>query len=328
MINFFVTRRHAYTIRPFLQTWSNRLGDKLRLVPYDQLPFVRSVAPAAYVFADLERLGPAELAAVGRLGDLISTSLHPSLVVNHPRCVLRRTDLLRTLWDRGINSYRVARSVDLDDDFPFPAFIRNPDNHNGPLTPILRNRDKHDEALGRLIAIGKRPDKLLTIQFRDTRGPDGFYRKYAAFRVGERIIPGHLLRSPNWVTKDSGPEPMRDEERAYLADNPHRDALMAIFDLSGIGFGRIDYGLRDGRIEVWEINTNPVLIQQRGKYAPDKLPVKQALVDQLSDAFSNLADRAGASAAQRVEVSGDVVHARTMTGHCQQLLRMFRKLDL
>ena len=32
---------------------------------------------------------------------------------------------------------------------------------------------------------------------------------------------------------------------------------MAVFELANIQYGRIDYALHDGRIEVFEINTNP-----------------------------------------------------------------------
>jgi len=34
--------------------------------------------------------------------------------------------------------------------------------------------------------------------------------------------------------------------------------LRRIFDIAGIDYGRIDYSLRDGAVETWEINTNPV----------------------------------------------------------------------
>jgi hypothetical protein len=60
---------------------------------------------------------------------------------------------------------------------------------------------------------------------------------------------------------------------------------LRIFDRAGITYGRIDYGLLSGRIQVWEINTNPMVIQERQKYAAEKLALKLRLVDDLSDAL-------------------------------------------
>ncbi len=38
---------------------------------------------------------------------------------------------------------------------------------------------------------------------------------------------------------------------------PHRDAVMERFKIANIGFGRIDYAIVGGRLQTYEINTNP-----------------------------------------------------------------------
>jgi hypothetical protein len=50
------------------------------------------------------------------------------------------------------------------------------------------------------------------------------------------------------------------EERDYVMANPHEAALRTIFAIAKIAYGRIDYGMVDGRPQVWEINTDPHLI--------------------------------------------------------------------
>ena len=50
------------------------------------------------------------------------------------------------------------------------------------------------------------------------------------------------------------------EELDFLNANPHKKDLMAIFQMAGIDYGRIDYSLHKGRIQVWEINTNPSVL--------------------------------------------------------------------
>ena len=120
--------------------------------------------------------------------------------------------------------------------------------------------------------------------------------------MGDQIVPAHIIFSQDWVTKDSPPEPLRDEERAFLENNPHQAQLMDLFNLAGVGYGRIDYGLLDGQIQVWEINTNPTLVQTMEKYFHGKLPMKQRLVDQLSAAFLQLHERVASSGAATVRV--------------------------
>jgi hypothetical protein len=47
------------------------------------------------------------------------------------------------------------------------------------------------------------------------------------------------------------------EELAYIDSNPHAGILGEVCRLANIGYGRIDYSLLDGRVQVWEINTTP-----------------------------------------------------------------------
>jgi hypothetical protein len=41
--------------------------------------------------------------------------------------------------------------------------------------------------------------------------------------------------------------------------NPHEHALRAIFDVAGVGYGRIDYAMKGDHVETWEINLNPTV---------------------------------------------------------------------
>ena len=55
-----------------------------------------------------------------------------------------------------------------------------------------------------------------------------------------------------------------------MQTNPHEAELRAIFKLARIDYGRIDYGIKDGQIQVWEINTNPMLLKLAMFYSPRK----------------------------------------------------------
>jgi hypothetical protein len=42
-----------------------------------------------------------------------------------------------------------------------------------------------------------------------------------------------------------------------LEQNPFAEHLRKVFDVAGIEYGRADFGFLNGRIQVFEINTNP-----------------------------------------------------------------------
>jgi hypothetical protein len=51
----------------------------------------------------------------------------------------------------------------------------------------------------------------------------------------------------------------------YIQRNPHEAELRTIFDRARIEFGRIDYTFVDGRLVVYEINTNPMFPHGSGR---------------------------------------------------------------
>jgi len=49
------------------------------------------------------------------------------------------------------------------------------------------------------------------------------------------------------------------KELDYIGGNPHADELKRAFEIAGIDYGRADYGIVNGRPQIYEINTNPHL---------------------------------------------------------------------
>ncbi len=288
MINLFTHGRHAYTVTPFLKDWPNRASSCMRLVSYQKLHRINAVRGGVFVFSDIDRLTLPQKAMAEQLCLQIRDCFRESVIVNHPGRVPGRYDLLMRLWRDGINRFRVFRYDEWSSGMRYPVFLRRADDHKGSLTGLLCCREELKRRLRVLKWMGVKMNELIAVEFCDTRGSDNFYRKYAAFRIGERVVPGHIIFSRHWVVKDSPPEPIRQEEKSYLEENPHGEELMAIFRAANIEYGRIDYAMQDGRIQVWEINTNPMLIQKKMKYAADKIPYKIKLVDRLSESFMNL----------------------------------------
>jgi hypothetical protein len=261
VIAYVSTKRHDYTIREYLASRGRALGRTIRPVAYEDVLRARRVRPGTWVFTDLERLSPSASEAAGRLWRSLEESGAPVRLVNHPLRVLRRYELLRRLRERGSNAFGVQRVTEAREPESYPVFVRGENDHLGSRTPLLHSRRELDEALEKLVASGGSRERLLVVEFCDTTDERGLFRKYSAFYIAGRVIPRHVFFGEDWSLKH--PRVVDDEtdrvERLYCETNPHEAEVRDVFGLAQIGFGRIDYGVRDGRIQVWEINTNPYI---------------------------------------------------------------------
>jgi hypothetical protein len=52
---------------------------------------------------------------------------------------------------------------------------------------------------------------------------------------------------------------MVHEELEYVSQNPHQQQLLNIFEVAQVEYGRIDYAIKNGRVQTWEINLNPTI---------------------------------------------------------------------
>jgi hypothetical protein len=117
----------------------------------------------------------------------------------------------------------------------------------------------------------------------------------AAYRVGDAIIPVQFLRGRHWVLKweeaDHSEEAMT-EQLDYVRRNPHEAWVRRAFELAGIEYGRIDYGVCGEHLALWEINLNPTPGPTRGR-APLLLPPPaEALVQDARRLFHSMMEPA------------------------------------
>jgi hypothetical protein len=251
MIFYLTHKRHAYTMRHYLETFAPDLADRIRPVAYQK---INQRSPGTYIFADVERLTGKLTMRANRLWHALDRAGYRLL--NHPRRSMRRYRLLKSLYQQGTNTFNVFRPWErLWNRLNYPVFLRGENDHKGTVSDIISTPRE-------LFKAQCRHRKALITEFCDTRGEDGLYRKYSAMRIGDRILPRHIFFSKHWMIKnaDECDDRLLAEELDYLNTNPHEKELMAIFDLARIDYGRIDYGLYKGRIQVWEINTNPSVL--------------------------------------------------------------------
>jgi hypothetical protein len=260
MITYFVSGSASDTLRNYLAGPGRSVADRVRVLAYDELAAIDAIAPGTSIFAALDQVSPLQRTVLPGIAARLLAAGHT--VLNHPSRVLLRFALLRTLYETGRNSFNVYRVDEADKVQRFPVFVRDEHLHNGNLTPLLHNPAELQRGLRDLMLRGRHPAELLIVEFCDTSGSDGIFRKYSAFKVGATIIPRYLQVSQDWMIKTStrwSAVEALEEDRAYLETNPHEAWLREVFALAATDYGRIDYGMLDGRPQVWEINTNPAL---------------------------------------------------------------------
>jgi len=181
-------------------------------------------------------------------------------IANEPNRVLGRYALLRRLHDAGLNSFGVWRLDEERLPTAYPVFVRREQDALGAESPLLRGEDELHVEIERLHAAGRSMRGRIAVQFCDCSDAAGRYRKYGAFCFAGVVVPQHLIVADRWMVKrglaDLTPALIAEEER-YVLGNPHAGHLRKVFELARIDFGRVDYGIANGKVEVFEINTNP-----------------------------------------------------------------------
>jgi hypothetical protein len=310
MLHFFVTKRGGHTFQTYLRDWAGDLRSCISVHFYEDFQWPEA-SSGTYIFTDLERLTPGQLdLAIDYSRQLQASGVHLR-ILNSPERVLRRLDLLNEMSRIGINRFRAFRWREIPKDFRFPGFIRMGREHSGAASSLLENHDDLVNASIQLVASGADAEDILAVEFCDTCSPDGCYRKYSFFRIADSMIPAHIIFSEHWVAKDGALNTAQvAEEDIFHSQSPYASWARGIFEAATIDYGRIDFSLcPDGTPQVWEINTNPVLLGHRAKYkkhAPLELPRKELLASRLGEVWKSLlpADTAPLSSSPTARTSG------------------------
>jgi len=253
-------------------------------ITYDDLFAADELKPATYVFTDMERLHPLELRLASQYFRQLGR-LPGFRVLNDPARVRARYGLLRALARAGLNDFDVYWA----DGFPrpnrFPVFLRIASDHIGPIGDLIDDQAALDARLNEIEADGIPLAGVLVIEFSSSRNQWGLYEKFSIFRVGTELVLSGLLVGPHWVVKDPAaearvmtPDILQDQCMA-LRENRHAEALRAAFDIAGIEYGRADVGICDGRLQVYEINTNPTITASHGYMSEEHRGARQAFRD-------------------------------------------------
>jgi hypothetical protein len=259
-----------------------------------------------YIFADLDHLSAEWVRRAGVVARTLAESHPHNRLLNDPTRSMRRYELLRNLYEHGVNSFNVYRVTEGRWPDRYPVFLRYESDHGGPICGLLRNRQELSDAVRRFESAAWRED-LLVVEFCDTGDTRGIYRKYGAFIIGDRVFPKSVQFSRHWVQKSPDlmdPELLR-EEADYVERNPDEKTLRDLFRLARIDYGRMDYTIAEGRIHVWEINTNPTIVRRRVIGADPRAVVRDLTLSRLVAAFEALSEVHAVSLPRLPDSGGD-----------------------
>src|SRR5207302_3101457 len=129
---------------------------------------------------------------------------------------------------------------------------------------------------------------------------------HVTYVIGDELINGNLAYDTDWVVKYGGAVSgaRLDEQRAARESTTHFPLLRELADLAGVGYGRFDYALVEGRICVWELNTDPTLLLPADEYPPEVRAERQGAAARAAAGPSGVAGGGGGGEGVRVAAGG------------------------
>lgn len=262
MIFVVAPKQETWCVEAYLRQDGRELAGRIRTLTFEHIAEQQELSLGTYIFAAIDQVSPTEREIAELCWTELSRTGSEITLLNRPSEVLCRYDMLKRCFELKRNTFRVARASEFYRCRNFPVFIRHDRRHTGSLTCLLHTPRQLKWALGKALLRGHLLRDLMIVEYHDTVDSAGIFREYNASIVGDRIIPQAVIHSRNWVTKWSGrliDAETVGEDREYMENNPHASWLRETFELAKIQYGRIDYGVRDGLPQVWEINTNPMI---------------------------------------------------------------------
>ena len=261
MIHYVLPAASHHTMDEFFSHEESSFVNRFRVIDFEQLPGMHRFDRGTYVIAGIDQAEPAMKELIASLCDQLDAA-GGTRILNWPRRTLGRFDLLKQLYDAGRSEIRVARGNEDLDALRYPVFIRSERGHDGNISPLLGNPAAVRVALGAALLEGHSLPDLMVMEFCSTADTHGIYRKYAAYNIGGRILGRSVNAGRHWMLKLETSDFTRElvmEDQRYVMENPYAEQLADLFSFANIDFGQVDFSIKNGRIQPWEINVNPTI---------------------------------------------------------------------
>jgi hypothetical protein len=306
MIHFFVPADQAWIIENLRDRLSSEAAELMSVHTYLSAEKSTYLEPGSVIFTGLGVLTETQRKVAKSIWEHLDQPDAPFRLMNHPTQSLGRYELLTTLYEKGLNQFQAFRIHELAENEPtYPVFVREEFQHSGSLTGQIFDRNSLENTIEELCSKGYRRDHLLVVEFMDTSGSNGLFKKYSVQKMGDDIIPRYLTMDQHFVVKENTPPSKEahlysanqvEEEIEFMKENPHEEQLREIFKIAKIDFGRIDYGIKNGQIQTWEINTLPTFGSapgtERSRKRKNRDMSKKLFYDWMSNTFLEIAAEA------------------------------------
>ncbi len=236
-------------------------GVVLEVLSYDWLFANRRCPRAAYLFTDFERMDAWSLEKAGKFYKKLK--VRGATVLNDPRRFLPRASFLRRMKSEGIINYRCWLPAHGESPDRYPVFLRTLASHRGVASGLLYSKEEALNALRKALARGRTLSDLVFIEYcAEPNSVDGKFRKHACYGVSDTMIRALTMTDSKWIIKYGERGAARREdyerERCELDNYPHEDLMRRVFEIAGADFGRVDFGIVNGRPQIYELNSNPL----------------------------------------------------------------------
>jgi hypothetical protein len=286
MLYFITMDDNKWTIELFLDNVRNNLNFPVQIISYEEARAVDDFRGAIVIFCDIERFAGNAINDAQALYDRAAAQGARRLL-NNPAKVLRRFELLKEMRRQNINTFDVYRELKNANEYRYPVFIRNELDHYGPVSDLLKSQEELEKTLSTSKSKSVGPFSPIIVEYCDVN-VDGYgFHKYGAFCLWEMIVPRHLFFSPQWMVKGTrGQLPEHIEmEKQYLAQNTFQEKVSEVFKIANIQYGRIDFAKTKEGLAIFEINTNPTVVdtgdlESNRRYATDAFISKFTLAMQ------------------------------------------------
>ena len=282
MINVVTTGSTQYTVESLVERHG---AHQIRLWSYASLFRSNTLPTGTWLFTDHERLSPYDLSSAAVFANRLKE--HGARIVNHPALVRGRFELLRRLREAGINDFSAYRAESDPRPSRFPVFIRNEYDHNAKALALIESQTALDRALEELETQGIPLVGKLVIEYSGEQALPDVWCRLSSYCVDGQIIAHHMAFFDHWVVKDGfdrrrmtthrHEQQFLEMERRFVFDNQHADIIGRAFQLARIQYGRADCSLHNGRVQVFEINTNPNHASESDIYE-DIHPAREAII--------------------------------------------------
>ena len=255
-IVFVTTAEHQYT---HAKLCGEPGAPDVKVQSYAQLLRSKSLEDATYVLTDFDRLSAPRLRDAALFYRRVREK--GCRVLNDPSRFRSRYGLLRCLNRLGLNDFNAYRAEEMVAPARWPVFLRTEGNHAHPVSPLLDDAEQLQRAVKAAVAAGFPFSSILVIEYCAEPVRPGLFRRFSVMRVGDRLLGYTCAHDDKWVVKYGqpgiAPPDLYDEEFEIVKTNPFGEQMRRVFDLGGVEYGRVDFGVVGGRPQVFEINTNP-----------------------------------------------------------------------